>query len=115
MVLDSTVPQISGLADSVHSKCGNLAANETLEPTHAVICKLLRTGADFSRAVSLNPIHVAAIAITPFPQLDIDGVLQKKSRPNLASRLHQGLSAGLLPLLFAYTITCLRITIPLSM
>ena len=78
MVLDSTVPQISGLADSVYCKCGNLAANETLEPAHAVICKLLRTGADFSRAVSLNPIYINVIAITPYPQLDIDGVLQKK-------------------------------------
>ena len=78
-LLDSTLRQISALADYVQSLCAYLAANEALEPAHAVICKLLRTGADFERAVVSNPIHVAAAAIAPLcPHPDADGVLQKK-------------------------------------
>ena len=79
-LINSTVHQISALADYVQSLCGYLACNEALEPAHAVICKLLRTGGDFKREATSNPIHVAAAAIAPLcPQPDIDGVLRKKS------------------------------------
>ena len=82
-VVDSTLRQIAALADYVQTVCGYLAGNEALEPAHAVICKLLRTGADFERAASTNPIHVAAAAIAPLcPHPDIDGVLRKKSSSN---------------------------------
>ena len=77
-LLEVTLRQISALADYVQSLCGHLAANEAVEPAHAVICKLLRTGADFERAVSSTPIHVSAAAMAPLcPHLDVDGVLQK--------------------------------------
>ena len=93
-VVESTLRQISALADYVQSLCGYLAGNEALEPAHAVICKLLRTGADFERAATTNPIHVAAAAIAPLCQHpDIDGVLKKKSpstRTRSANNCPQG-------------------------
>ena len=86
-LLDSTLRQISALADYVQSLCGYLAANEALEPAHAVICKLLRTGADFEGAVASSPIHVAPAAMAPLcPHPDVDGVLQKKPTSTLARR-----------------------------
>ena len=88
-VVESTLRQISALADYVQSVCGYLAGNEALEPAHAVICKLLRTGANFERAVSTNPIHVAATALAPLCRHpDVDGVLRKKSSstPNRRAR-----------------------------
>ena len=63
--LEATLRQISALADYVQSLCSHLAANEALEPAHAVICKLLRTGADFEGAVASSPIHVASAAMAP--------------------------------------------------
>ena len=86
-VVESTLRQISALSDYVQALCGYLAGNEALEPAHAVICKLLRTGADFERAATTNPIHVAAAAIAPLcPHPDVDGVLKKKSLPARARR-----------------------------
>ena len=78
-VVDSTLRRISALSDYVQSLCGYLAGNEALEPAHEVICKLLRTGADFERAIATNPIQVAAAAVAPLcPHPDVDGVLRKK-------------------------------------
>ena len=86
-VVESTLRQISALSDYVQALCGYLAGNEAFEPAHAVICKLLRTGADFERAATTNPIHVAAAAIAPLcPHPDVDGVLKKKSLPARARR-----------------------------
>ena len=76
--LSSSVGQIRELADYIQSVCGHLAANEALEPAHAVICKVLRTGADFKQANISNPIHLAAAAVAPLCHTpDVDGVLKK--------------------------------------
>ena len=81
-VVASTLRQISALSDYVQSLCGYLAGNEALEPAHEVICKLLRTGADFEREKMTNPIHVAAAAIAPLcPHPDVDGTLKAKLSP----------------------------------
>ena len=82
-VVASSLRQISALSDYVQSLCGYLAGNEALEPAHEVICKLLRTGANFERANMTNPIHVAAAAIAPLcPHPDVDGTLNKKRPSN---------------------------------
>ena len=71
--------QITAPAEYVQSLCGYLAANEELEPVHSVLCNLLRTGADFERALSTNPLHLAAGTIKHLcTQPDADGVLPKK-------------------------------------
>ena len=71
--------QITALSEYVQSLCGYLAANEELEPVHSVLCNLLRTGADFERALNINPLHLAAGAIKHLcTQPDADGVLPKK-------------------------------------
>ena len=58
--------RITALSEYVQSLCGYLAANEELEPVHSVLCNLLRTGADFERALSTNPLHLAAGTIKHF-------------------------------------------------
>ena len=74
--LSSTVRHITSLADYIQSVCGHLAANEAVEPAHAVICQVLRTGANFERANTTNPIHLAAAAIAPQCHTpDVDGKL----------------------------------------
>ena len=74
--------RITALAEYVQSLCGYLAANEELEPIHSVICNLLRTGADFERALSTDPVHLAAGSIKHLcSQPDVDGVLPKKPTP----------------------------------
>ena len=74
--------RITALAEWVQSLCGYLAANEELEPVHSVICSLLRTGGDFERALSTNPLHLATGAIKHLcAQPDVDGVLPNKSAP----------------------------------
>ena len=84
--LTSSVEQIAALADYIQSVCGHLAANEALEPAHAVICRVLRTGANFKHANNSNPIHLAAAAVAPLCHTpDVDGALEKtparKSNP----------------------------------
>ena len=75
--------RITALAEYVQSLCGYLAANEELEPVHSVLCNLLRTGADFERALNINPLHLAAGAIKHLcTQPDADGALPKK-KPTL--------------------------------
>ena len=86
----STLRQISALSDYVQSLCGYLAGNEALEPAHEVICKLLRTGADFERAKMTNPIHVAAAAVAPLcPHPDVDGILNTKPSPTPDQRTNK--------------------------
>ena len=78
VALTSSVKHIMALADYVQSVCGHLAANEALEPAHAVICQVLRTGANFEHAKISNPIHLAAAAVTPLCHApDVDGKLEK--------------------------------------
>ena len=89
-VVASTLRQISALSDYVQSLCGYLAGSEALEPAHEVICKLLRTGADFEQATISNPIHVAAAAIAPLcSHPDVDGVLKKKPSSTPARRANR--------------------------
>ena len=79
--LSATVEQIVALAVYVQSLCGNLLANEPLEPAHAVICRLLRTGANFELAVVRNPTHLAPAAVAALCQTpDVYGVLGKTPR-----------------------------------
>ena len=81
--LTATLGQISAFSDYVQSLCGYLAANEALEPAHAVICKLLRTGADFEHAGRSNPINLATAAIASLCHSpDVDGVLGKTTAPS---------------------------------
>ena len=77
--MTATIRRISAVADYVQFLCGYLAANEALEPAHAVLFDLLCTGADFERAAASNPIHLAAGAIKHLcSQPDVDGTLGKK-------------------------------------
>ena len=81
--VSAILQQISAVADYVQSLCGHLAASEALEPAHEVVCRLLRTGADFGRANSSNPIHLATAAVAPLCHTpDVDGVLAKTSSQN---------------------------------
>ena len=78
--LTASLRQISAVAEYVQSLCGHMAANEALEPPHEVICKLLRTGADFERANTSNPIHLATAAVASLCHTpDVDGVLAKST------------------------------------
>ena len=95
-VVNSTLRQITALSDYVQSLCGYLAGNEALEPAHEVICKLLRTGANFEWASATNPIHVAAAAIAPLcPHPDVDGVLKKKPSSAPARRAYRRFPSGI--------------------
>ena len=89
VLFDSTLNQISALADYVQSLCGYLAANEALEPAHAVICKLLRTGADFERAAVSSSIHVdaAAMALLCLTRMSMVYYRRNHLRPPLAAAL----------------------------
>ena len=74
--------RITALSEYVQSLCGYLAANEELEPAHSVICDLLRTGADFERALNTSPLHLATGVIKHLcSQPDVDGVLPKQLTP----------------------------------
>ena len=76
--LSGAVSDISALADYGQSLCNYLAASEALEPAHAALGSLLRTGANFKAALQNNPIHLAAQAVAPLcAGVDIDGVLTK--------------------------------------
>ena len=64
--------------DYGQSLCNHLAASEALEPAHAVLGTLLRTGANFKTALLHNPIQLAAQAVAPLcAGADIDGALAK--------------------------------------
>ena len=76
--LSKAVSDISALADYEQSLCNHLAASEALEPAHAVLGTLLRTGANFKTALMHNPIQLAAQAVAPLcAGADIDGALLK--------------------------------------
>ena len=76
--LSEAISDISALADYEQSLCNHLAASEALEPAHAALGTLLRTGANFKAALLNNPIQLAAQAVAPLcAGVDIDGVLPK--------------------------------------
>ena len=78
VALADAIRRISDLSDYIQALCGHLAANQALEPAHDVICRLLRSGADFGHAVAYNPIQVAAAAAAPLcGGPDVDGTLAK--------------------------------------
>ena len=82
--LESALREVSALASYNQSLCGHLAASEALEPAHAVICEVLRTGADFTQAFSYQPVHIAAQAVAHLcTQPDVDGVLQRKPKSKI--------------------------------
>ena len=54
--VSEAISEISALADYEQSLCNHLAASEALEPTHAVLGKLLRAGANFKTALTYHPI-----------------------------------------------------------
>ena len=79
--LESALREVSALASYNQSLCGHLAASEALEPAHAVICDVLRTGADFSQAFSYQPVHIAAQAVAHLcTKPDVDGLLPPKTK-----------------------------------
>ena len=81
-VMDA-IQKISDLSNYIQLVCGYLAANQAIEPAHAVICGLLRSGGNFGHAVKFSPIHVAAAAAAPLCHSpDVDGTLaNNKTNP----------------------------------
>ena len=74
------VQRITDVADYAQSVCNRLAANEALEPAHAVICRLLQTGADFKAANLHRPFHLATQAVAPLCRgPDMDGFLSRRT------------------------------------
>ena len=79
--LENALREVSALASYNQSLCGHLAASEALEPAHAVVCEVLRTGADFSQAFSYQPVHIAAQAVAHlYTKPDVDGLLTPKPK-----------------------------------
>ena len=76
--LSDAVSDISAQVDYGQSLCNHIAASEALEPAHAVLGTLLRTGGNFKAALRNNLGQLAAHAIAPLcAGVDIDGVLSK--------------------------------------
>ena len=74
--LSEAVSEISVVSDYEQALCNHLATSEALEPTHAVLGSLLRTGADFKAALLHHPIRLAAQAVAPLCYgVDVDGTL----------------------------------------
>ena len=63
--VESIIERIISLADYAQSVCNHLAANEALKPAHAVICRLLQTGANFGEGNVHRPFHLATQAVAP--------------------------------------------------
>ena len=85
--LSEAVSDISVLADYEQSLCNHLATSEALEPTHAVLGSLLRTGADFKAALLHHPIRLAAQAVTPLCHgVDVDGSLSASGTRQTGAR-----------------------------
>ena len=85
--LSGAVSEISVLADYEQALCNHLATSEALEPTHAVLASLLRTGADFKAAQLHQPIRLAAQAVAPLCfGVDVDGTLSKTGARQQAGR-----------------------------
>ena len=75
----AAVSEISAVADYEQSLCNHLAASEALEPSHAVLCSVLRTGADFKAALSHQPIQLATQTVAPLcTGMDVDGSLSAR-------------------------------------
>ena len=91
VALTDAIRRIADLSDYIQSLCGYLAANQALEPAHDVICRLLRSGADFGHAAAYNPIQVAAAAAAPLCNgPDVDGTLVKASSSSQPRRNNFG-------------------------
>ena len=87
--LSGAVSDISVLSDYEQALCNHLATSEALEPTHAVLGTLLRTGADFKAALLHHPIQLATQAIAPLCiGRDVDGTLfaSKVRQPTRGSK-----------------------------
>ena len=85
--LSVAVSAISVLADYEQALCNHLATSEALEPTHAVLGSLLRTGADFKAALLHHPIRLAAQAVAPLCYgTDVDGTLATSGTRQQAGR-----------------------------
>ena len=54
---------IESLADFNQRLCRHLAAHSALEPVHAVLCDMLRSGTEFSSAINKAPLAVSTQAV----------------------------------------------------
>ena len=85
--VSEALSEISALADYEQSLCNHLAASEALEPPHAVLCSIMRTGADFKSALKHHPIQLATQTLAPLcPGTDIDGSLSTRRDGQSPSR-----------------------------
>ena len=85
--LSGVVSDISVLADYEQALCNHLATSEALEPTHAVLGSLLRTGADFKAALLHHPIRLAAQEVASLCYgVDVDGSLSASGARQPAGR-----------------------------
>ena len=57
---------ISSLADFNQRLGRHLASQPALEPIHAVLCDLLRSGADFASDAARNPLAIATQALQTY-------------------------------------------------
>ena len=74
--LSRALSKISVLADYEQALCNHLATSKALEPTHAILGSLLRTGADFKAALLQYLIGLAAQEVAPLCYgVDVDGTL----------------------------------------
>ena len=77
--VSEALSEISALADYGQSLCIYLATSEALEPSHAVLCSILKTGADFMSALKNHPIQLATETLAPLCLgIDIDGSLSSR-------------------------------------
>ena len=77
--ISEALSDISALADYEQSLCNHLAACEALEPLHAVLCSILRMGANFRTALAQQPIQLATQTVAPLcTRLDVDGSLSSR-------------------------------------
>ena len=73
--------EISAIADYEQTLCNHLAACEALEPSHAVLSKLLRSGANFQTALTYQPHQLATQAMSLLcSSPDVDGTLALKRK-----------------------------------
>ena len=85
--VSEALSEMSAVADYEQSLCNHMAANAALEPVHAVLGRLLRTGANFKTALTYNPIQLAAQALAPLCYgSDVDGLLTSSKNRGLSSR-----------------------------
>ena len=86
-LVSGALSEISALADYEQSLCNHLAASEALEPAHSVLCKILRTGADFAGALKHQPIQLATQTVAPLcTGTDIDGSLPTRQNTKSPAR-----------------------------